>query len=253
LAYRQSCPGREIRIIDYYEASGVDLGHYVRELAARPYLYAGHIVPHDAQAKELGTGKSRLEVLESLGLKNLQLAPLHRLEDGINAVRVFLPKMLVRCRKMRARHRRAQALSRCARARCTTGPRTPRIRFATSRSRSTARRRTQASIAASTIRREAWCDCSKGGHDHAATRSSRRSINAVANGAGQTRTHAARQVPHFVSTMITCLGVPDVLADMGLRLGPEDIAGLELAERFTDRRILSFVKIGIESPHLGGA
>ncbi len=84
--------GREIRIIDYYEASGVDLGHYVRELGARPYVYAGHIVPHDAQAKELGTGKSRLEVLESLGLKNLQLAPMHRLEDGINAVRVFLPK-----------------------------------------------------------------------------------------------------------------------------------------------------------------
>jgi phage terminase large subunit len=31
-------------------------------------------------------------VLESLGLKNLQLSPMHRLEDGINAVRVFLPK-----------------------------------------------------------------------------------------------------------------------------------------------------------------
>jgi phage terminase large subunit len=84
--------GRQIRVIDYYEASGVDLGHYVREIGARPYVYAGHIVPHDAQAKELGTGKSRLEVLESLGLKNLQLAPMHRLEDGINAVRVFLPK-----------------------------------------------------------------------------------------------------------------------------------------------------------------
>ena len=63
--------GREIRIIDYYEASGVDLGHYVREIDLRPYVYAGHIVPHDAQAKELGTGKSRLEVLESLGLKNI--------------------------------------------------------------------------------------------------------------------------------------------------------------------------------------
>jgi phage terminase large subunit len=84
--------GREIRIIDYYEASGVDLGHYVREIGARPYVYAGHIVPHDAQAKELGTGKSRLEVLDSLGLKNISIAPLHRLEDGINAVRVFLPK-----------------------------------------------------------------------------------------------------------------------------------------------------------------
>ena len=49
-------------------------------------------MPHDAQAKELGTGKSRLEVLQSLGLKNITLAPLHRLEDGINAVRVFIPK-----------------------------------------------------------------------------------------------------------------------------------------------------------------
>ena len=84
--------GREMRIIDYYEASGVDLGHYVRELTTRPYLYAGHVVPHDAQARELGTGKSRLEVLESLGLKNITLAPQHRIEDGINAVRVFLPK-----------------------------------------------------------------------------------------------------------------------------------------------------------------
>ena len=84
--------GREIRIIDYYEGCGVDLGHYVRELAAKPYVYAGHIVPHDAQAKELGTGKSRLEVLEQLGLKNITLAPMHRIEDGVNAVRVFIPK-----------------------------------------------------------------------------------------------------------------------------------------------------------------
>jgi hypothetical protein len=84
--------GREVHVLDYYEASGVDLGHYVREITGRPYTYAGHIVPHDAQAKELGTGKSRLEVLEMLGLRNLTLAPAHRIEDGINAVRVFLPK-----------------------------------------------------------------------------------------------------------------------------------------------------------------
>lgn len=84
--------GREVRIIDYYEASGVDLGHYVREIVGRPYVYAGHIVPHDAQAKELGTGKSRLEVLESLGLKNITVATMHRVEDGINAVRMFIPR-----------------------------------------------------------------------------------------------------------------------------------------------------------------
>ncbi|HLH96383.1 MAG TPA: hypothetical protein VKW08_14810 [Xanthobacteraceae bacterium] len=84
--------GREVRLIDYYEASGVDLGHYVRELAAKPYAYAGHIVPHDAQAKELGTGKSRLEVLAALGLKGITLAPSHRIEDGISAVRLMLPR-----------------------------------------------------------------------------------------------------------------------------------------------------------------
>lgn len=84
--------GKEIHIIDYYEASGVDLGHYVRHLQDQKYSYAGHIVPHDAQAKELGTGKSRLEIMENLGLRNLQVAPVHRVEDGINAVRVMLPR-----------------------------------------------------------------------------------------------------------------------------------------------------------------
>jgi phage terminase large subunit len=64
----------------------------VREIHSRPYVYAGHIVPHDAQARELGTGKSRLEVLASLGLKHITLAPLHRIEDGIKAVRMLLPR-----------------------------------------------------------------------------------------------------------------------------------------------------------------
>jgi hypothetical protein len=85
--------GREVHVIDYYEASGVDLGHYVREINTRAYAYGGHIVPHDAQAKELGTGKSRLEMLDSLGLKNVIVAPMHRVEDGINAVRAFIPRV----------------------------------------------------------------------------------------------------------------------------------------------------------------
>lgn len=84
--------GKEIRVIDYYEASGADLAHYVDQIRQRRYSYAGHILPHDAQAKELGTGKSRLEVLENLGMSNITIAPMHRVEDGINAVRVFIPK-----------------------------------------------------------------------------------------------------------------------------------------------------------------
>jgi phage terminase large subunit len=91
--------GREIHLIDYYEASGVDLGHYVREVLRRPYSYGGHIVPHDSRAKELGTGKTRLEVMSSLGLKDLVICPMHRVEDGINAVRVMLPKFWFDARK----------------------------------------------------------------------------------------------------------------------------------------------------------
>jgi hypothetical protein len=84
--------GREVRIIDYYEASGVDLGHYVREINSRPYVYAGHILPHDVTVKEYSTGKTRLEVLQSLGVRNITVAPSHRIEDGINSVRLFIPK-----------------------------------------------------------------------------------------------------------------------------------------------------------------
>lgn len=91
--------GREVHLIDYYESSGADLAHYVNQLRSRPYAYAGHIVPHDAQAKELGTGKSRLEVLESLGLANVTIAPNHRVEDGINAARVLIQKCWFDTRK----------------------------------------------------------------------------------------------------------------------------------------------------------
>lgn len=83
--------GREIRLIDYYEASGADLAHYVKEIDRRGYLYGEHVVPHDAQAKELGTGRSRLEVLDSLGLKCTIARP-HRVEDGIEAVRSILSR-----------------------------------------------------------------------------------------------------------------------------------------------------------------
>jgi len=92
--------GQEIHLIDYYESSGQDLAHYVGMLKDKPYAYAGHIVPHDAQARELGTGKSRLEVLESLGLRNVRVAARHSVEDGINAARVLLPKCwfdIVKC------------------------------------------------------------------------------------------------------------------------------------------------------------
>ncbi len=82
---------KEVRIIDYYEASGEALPHYVAQLKAKPYVYGDHLLPHDVQVHEMTDGRSRLEVLQSLGL-NPTVVPPQRVEDGINAVRILLPR-----------------------------------------------------------------------------------------------------------------------------------------------------------------
>lgn len=84
--------GKEVRLIDYYESSGVGLDHYAKELSNRGYHYAEHILPHDVKVKELGTGKSRLETLDNLGLTNITIAPKLSVDDGIQAARSLLNK-----------------------------------------------------------------------------------------------------------------------------------------------------------------
>ena len=81
--------GQEYHLIDYLENNGVGLDWYVKELRAKPYVYADHILPHDVEAKELGTGKSRKEVLKELDI-NATVAPKLGVEDGVNAVRLVL-------------------------------------------------------------------------------------------------------------------------------------------------------------------
>lgn len=79
--------GNEIRIIDYYEASGEGLDHYAKVLQDKPYIYYEHILPHDVQVRELGTGISRLEVLQKLGLKNITVLPATSVEARIEKTR----------------------------------------------------------------------------------------------------------------------------------------------------------------------
>jgi len=82
--------GPEVRIIDYYESSGVGLDHYARVLQEKGYTYREHILPHDVRVKELGSGKSRLETLDSLGISPVTIAPQLMVDDGIQAVRSML-------------------------------------------------------------------------------------------------------------------------------------------------------------------
>jgi hypothetical protein len=59
--------GLELRVIDYHENNGVGLSHYAGELLARKargWAFGEHILPHDAEVRELGSGKSRVETLQ---------------------------------------------------------------------------------------------------------------------------------------------------------------------------------------------
>lgn len=88
------CVGKERHLIDYHENSGVGLEEYVAVLQQKQtqhrWIYGRHYFPHDIVAKELGNrALSRVQTLEQLGL-SVTVVPLHKVNDGINAVRRML-------------------------------------------------------------------------------------------------------------------------------------------------------------------
>lgn len=83
--------GQEIRLMDYIENHGQGLDWYVRELTNRGWHKASQLLPHDVQVRELGTGRSRLEVLQDAGL-DCTVVPRLGVDDGIQAVRRMLPR-----------------------------------------------------------------------------------------------------------------------------------------------------------------
>lgn len=84
--------GREIRVIDYLEAAGHGLDYYARELDKKGYLYGKHTGPHDIEVRELGTGKSRLEIAAGLGIQ-FNVLKADSVMDGINSARLIIPRM----------------------------------------------------------------------------------------------------------------------------------------------------------------
>jgi hypothetical protein len=81
----------ETRFIDVLKGEGVGLDWYVKELQKRDYVWGNHYLPHDVEVRELGTGKSRKEVLGELGVTNIHVVPNIPVADGIQAVRMMLP------------------------------------------------------------------------------------------------------------------------------------------------------------------
>lgn len=82
--------GKEIHVVDYYSNNGYGLDHYAKVLSEKPYVYANHYLPHDVRVRELGTGKSREEVLKGyLGRRKIKVVKDIGRESGINAARAI--------------------------------------------------------------------------------------------------------------------------------------------------------------------
>ncbi len=85
--------GREIHIIDYTESNGKALEDYAMVLRNKSYQYGFHYLPHDIKVRELGTGRSRYEILgQHLGMNTLMVVPNIPVKDGIDAARKVFPR-----------------------------------------------------------------------------------------------------------------------------------------------------------------
>jgi phage terminase large subunit len=86
--------GPQLLILDHIAMSGVGVEWFRDEIfrrdTERGWKLGTDYVPHDAKIKEWGTGRTRVETMQRLGLKPL-LVPQASLEDGRNAVRRTLP------------------------------------------------------------------------------------------------------------------------------------------------------------------
>ena len=93
----QVCGG-ETRVIDVLKGEGAALEWYANAVQTRPalhgradnWVWGNHYLPHDAEVRELGTGKSRVETLAGYGIRTT-ICPNIPVEDGIQAARGLLP------------------------------------------------------------------------------------------------------------------------------------------------------------------
>ncbi len=100
--YQRDTVNNRIRKIDYLEGEGSDgLADLIPKVLNKSYVFGKHFGPHDLEATDIGTGKTRMETAKALGLQ-FTLVPDYSIEDGINAVNVWLSRLdvdAVKCKR----------------------------------------------------------------------------------------------------------------------------------------------------------
>lgn len=80
----------QFRVLAYFEDSGEDITHFLREIQSRGYVYGTMHLPHDARAKRLGSKRTIEEMIRQAGYR-VNIVPKLSISDGINAARLMFP------------------------------------------------------------------------------------------------------------------------------------------------------------------
>lgn len=77
------------RVVMEYDNNGESIEYYVNIMKSLPFKVSRVYLPHDANVKELGTGRTRIEEFRRLGVR-CELLRRQSIQDGINAARQYL-------------------------------------------------------------------------------------------------------------------------------------------------------------------
>jgi len=95
VGFYQKPKGLPTRRIDHWYGKESDgLPEMIDAIQKKPYIYGYHFGPHDLEATDVGTGKTRREAAAKLGIR-FRIVPDLSIEDGINAVQIFLSTLQV--------------------------------------------------------------------------------------------------------------------------------------------------------------
>lgn len=83
--------GREYRLVDFYQASGQKIAHYIKVLRDKPYAYDKTWVPHDAANEVQSADSSILKQIRSHNLR-AQVVPKLSKRQRIEAGRAIFPR-----------------------------------------------------------------------------------------------------------------------------------------------------------------
>lgn len=88
----------DIRLINYYQNENFGLDHYFSVLEdyrkEHKYLYGKHFAPHDANKRELSSGKTIIQLAKDMGY-TFEPIPLAGINDGILVVRLMFPRFYI--------------------------------------------------------------------------------------------------------------------------------------------------------------